>query len=61
MDNMFFWGGLAILVAIFVIAALVKKKKSVAQKQNDPSDIYPMWGGSRPRPMTGKEHPVGQY
>ena len=43
MDNMFFWGGLAILVAIFVIAALVKKKKSVAQKQNDPSNIYPMW------------------
>lgn len=43
MDNMFFWGGLAILVAIFAITAFIKKKKSGPRKQNDPSDIYPMW------------------
>mgnify|MGYP000073593758 CR=1 FL=1 len=43
MDNMFFWGGLGIVVAIFAIAAFIKKKNSAPQKQNDYSDIYPMW------------------
>ena len=42
MDNWFFWGGLAVLAAIFAIAAIIKKK-SVDQKSDDPSDIYPMW------------------
>jgi len=43
MDNIFFWGGLAILVAIFAVAAFIKKRKSAGRERNDPSDIYPMW------------------
>ena len=43
MDNVFFLGGLAILVAGFVIAMVINKKKSAGRKKNDPSDIYPMW------------------
>ena len=43
MDNWFFLGCVAVLVVIFVIAAIIKKKISAEQKSNDPSDIYPMW------------------
>jgi hypothetical protein len=43
MDNWFFWGGMAVLVGIFAIAAFVKRNKSTNRKPNDPSDIYPMW------------------
>jgi len=43
MDNWFFWGGLAALGAVFIIAAIIKKKRSANRKSDDPSDIYPMW------------------